>query len=113
MQAKTEGDEGNDPRGAIEAGSSGSGEDGRPVFLNESLFDQAVAVAAGDSSHQFVAHHVGVGAADMVTFEEDLIAAADAHQLMAELFESRRGITGAGEGTDGDAEQGALQRAAD
>ena len=73
-------DEGHDPRGAIEAGAGGSGEDSRAVFLHERLLDQAVAVAAAHGGHEFVAHAVGVGAADVIALEKDLVAAADAHQ---------------------------------
>ena len=91
----------------------GGGEDRGSVFLHEGLFDQAVAVAAVDGGHQFVAHAVGVGAADVIAFEKNLVAAADAHHLVAEFVEARGGIAGAGEGEDGETEQAAVQEAAD
>ena len=48
----------------------------------------------------------------MIAFEEDLAAAADAHQLMAEFSESRGRVSGAGEGEDGEREDGAVDGAA-
>jgi hypothetical protein len=49
----------------------------------------------------------------VIALEQNLVATADAHQLMTEFVETRRRITGAGEGADGKTEQGALQRAAE
>jgi len=111
-QAEAEGEKWNDPCGAIEAGVGWGCEDDGSVFLYEALLDQAVAIAAGDCGHQFVAHAVGVGAADVIAFEEDLIAAANAHQLMAEILEARGGIAGADKGEDGEAKRDAVQGAA-
>ncbi len=105
--------EGDDPGGAIEALVGGRGEHGGAVFLHEGLLDQAVAVAAGDGGHQFVAHAVGVGAADVVAFEQNLVAAADAHQLVAEIVEAGSGIAGADEGEDGEPEQATMESAAE
>ena len=103
-------DEGEDPGGAIEAGGGGRGEHRGAVFLHEGLFDQAVAVAAADGGHQFVAHAVGVGAADVVAFEQNLVAAADAHELVADFVEASGGIAGAGQGEHGEGQQGAVEQ---
>jgi hypothetical protein len=73
------------------------------------LFDQAVAVTAADGGHELVAHVVGVGTADVIAFEQDLIAAADAHHLMAEFVEAGGGIASAGEGENGEGEDRAVQ----
>ena len=97
-ESDEQGDKGHDPRGAIKASGRGRGEDRGAVFLHEGLLDEAVAVSAGDGGHEFVAHAVGIGAADVVALEQDLSATADAHQLMAELVEASAGIAGAGEG---------------
>ena len=83
-----------------------------PVFLHEGLLDKAVAVATRDGGHEFVAHAVGIGAADVVAFEQNLAAAADAHQLMAELVETSAGIAGAGEAITDRARTRAVQPAA-
>jgi hypothetical protein len=76
------------------------------------LFDEAVAVAAADGGHQFIAHAVGVRASDVIAFEKDLVAAADAHHLVAEFIEARGGIAGAGESEEGEAEESAVEEAA-
>jgi len=101
-----------DPGGAIEAGGGGSGEHRGSVFLDESLLYQAVIVAAAEGSHQFVAHAVGSGTADVVTLEQNLVAAADAHQLVADLGEAGRRVARAGKGEDGEREQSAVESAA-
>ncbi len=46
-----------------------------------------------------------VGAADVVAFQKNLIAAADAHHLVADFVEAGGGIAGAEESEDGGAEQ--------
>ncbi len=112
-ESKGEGDEGNDPRGAIKAGRRRSGQHCWSVFLDEGLFDQAVAVAAADGGHQFVAHAIGTGTADVIAFKKNLVAAADAHHLVAEIGEARGGIAGAGEGEDRESEDAALQESAE
>jgi len=104
-------DERHDPRCAVEAAGCGGGEDRGSVFLDEGLLDEAVAVAAGDGGHEFVAHAVGVGTADVVAFEQDLAASADAHELMAELSEARARVAGAGEDEDRGGEYGAVESA--
>ena len=62
---------------------------------------------------QFVAHAVGVGAADVVAFEQDLSAAADAHELMAEFVEASGGVAGAGEGEHSGSQDRAVEDAAE
>jgi hypothetical protein len=37
----------------------------------------------------------------MIAFQQNLIAAADAHHLMADFVETRAGVSGAEEGEDG------------
>src|SRR5579872_1411304 len=112
-EADDQQDKGHDPGRAVEAFAGGSGEDGRPVFLHEGLFDEAVAIAAGDGGHEFVAHAVGVGAADVVAFEKNLVAAADAHELVAEFVEACGRIAGSHEREDGETEDAALEQAAE
>jgi hypothetical protein len=108
----------NAAKGTIQAVRSkptggGGGEDGGSVFLHERLLDQAVAVAAADGGHQFVAHAVGVGAADVVALQQNLVAAADAHHLMADFVEARGRVAGAEQGEDGEGEQAAVEAAED
>jgi hypothetical protein len=45
----------------------------------------------------------------VVAFQKNLIAAADAHHLMADFVEARGGIAGAEKGEDGEAEQEGVQ----
>ena len=101
-----------DPRGAIEAGRGRRSQYRGPVFLYEGLLDKAVAVSTSDGGHEFVAHAVGIRAADVVAFKQNLSAAADAHQLVAELVETSAGIAGAGEDRDHSGEDRAVQPAA-
>ena len=104
----TQDHEGYDPCGAVETGGGRRGEHRGSVFLHEGLLYEAVAIAAGDGGHEFVAHAVGIGAADVVAFEQDLAATADAHELMAEFVEASAGIAGAGEGENGGGEDRAV-----
>ena len=62
-----------------------------------------------DRCHEFVAHAVGIRAADVVAFQKNLVAAADAHHLMADFIEAR-GRIAAPRGEDG--ETGGRMRAA-
>lgn len=45
----------------------------------------------------------------MVAFEEDLAAAADAHELVADLGEAGGGIVSAGKEEDGEREEDAMK----
>ena len=81
--------------------------------MNECLLNEAVAIASGDRGHEFVAHAIGVGTAYVIAFEQDLSASADAHELMAELVETRGRVGGAGEDEDGGGEYGAVECAAE
>jgi hypothetical protein len=67
------------------------------------LFNQTVAISAGNRSHEFVAHAVGVRAADVVAFQKNLLAAADAHHLVTDFVEAGGRISGAEEDEDGGA----------
>src|SRR5258708_23386434 len=87
-KAENQSEEGQDVGGAVEALGSGSSENSGTVFLHEALLDQAVAVAARDGSHEFVPHAVGGRAADVIAFQKDLVAAADAHHLVADFSEA-------------------------
>jgi hypothetical protein len=69
--------------------------------LDEGLLDQAVAISAIDRCHEFIAHAVGIRAADVVAFQKNLFAAADAHHLVADFVEARGGIAGAEKDEDG------------
>ena len=94
--AQRQDEERHDPRHAIKTGGAGSGDNGRSVLLNEALQDQVVIITAAfiDRGLQLVAHFVGVGAADVIAFEQDLTASAGAHHAMTEVFEARIGVSG-------------------
>ena len=77
-----------DPSHAIEAGRRGRGQHGVAVLLHEALQHQGIAVAALDAGNQLVAHALGVGAADMVAFQQNLVAAAHAHQAVSQFVEA-------------------------
>ena len=81
-----------DPRDAIEAGRGRRGQHSVAVLLHEALQDERVVVTARQASGQFVAHAIRVGAADVVALQQNLIAAAGAHQLMAKLVEAGVGV---------------------
>ncbi len=63
---------------------------GRHHRLEEACLDRFTALQAGG---EFIAHAVGVGTTDMVALQKDLVAAAHAHELMAELVEARIGVS--------------------
>jgi len=79
-------------------------EERKKKLAAEGLFDQAVAVSAGQAGHEFVAHAVGVWAADVVALQQNLMAAADAHQLVAKFAEAGGWIAGAHQGKNSDGE---------
>ena len=85
---KRENHKGHDPGHAVEARRRRRGQHRVAVLLNETLQHQAVAVATLDGGHQLVAHAIGVGAADMVALQQHLVAAAHAHQAVAETIEA-------------------------
>ena len=64
------------------------------------------------AGHQLVAHAVGVLAADVIALQQNLVAAAHAHQLMAQLVEARVGV-GAKEEHGERGEQRELRNAAE
>ena len=80
---KEEGD-GHDPGDVVEAAAERRGEDGRTVLLNEPVEDLLVRATRGELLVEFVDHAGGVGAADVVAFEEYLAAAAGAHHVVAD-----------------------------
>jgi hypothetical protein len=49
----------------------------------------------------------------VIAFEQNLVAAANAHQLMADVFEASGGISSAEESEDGEAERGGVESAAE
>ena len=97
--------EGNDPGDVVETAANGSGEHGGAVLGDEPVEDAAVGQAGGDFGAELVDLAVGVGAADVVALEEDLAAAADAHELVADGVEARGGCAGAEHGDSEDADQ--------
>ena len=62
------------------------------VLLHKTLQDQRIVVATLNAGDQFIAHALGIGAAHVVAFQQHLIAAAHAHQPMAQLVEARVGV---------------------
>src|ERR1700683_4762797 len=98
-----------DPCGAIESRSARRSQHRWSVFLYESWLHQAVPIPAADGGHKFISHAIGIGAADMVTLQQNLVAAANAHELMTDFVEAGRGIAGAGEHEDGERYQQAVQ----
>jgi hypothetical protein len=100
-EAKNQDDERNDVGYPVETFRGGRGQYRGAVFLNERLLDQAVAVSALDRGHEFGAHAVGGRAADVIAFQKNLIAAADAHHLMADFVKAGSGIASADQGEDG------------
>ena len=112
--AKSEGQGGKDPGGAIEAGRGGSGKHRRAIFLHEGLFDETVAVTPLYGSHEFVAHAVRIGASDMVAFQQEFAAGpANAHEPVSDFLETGGGISGAGEGDYSYGEERAVKNAAE
>ena len=75
------------------------------VLLNERLQGEIVVVAAIECGCEFAAHAVGVLAADVIALEQDLVAAADAHQVMAQVVEAGVVIADAQECEQSDHEQ--------
>ena len=81
-----------DPRDAIEAGRGRRGQHQCCRTSARSFAGRANRCRRARGRGQFVAHASRIGAADMVAFQQNLIAAADAHQLMAQLVEARVGV---------------------
>src|SRR5260370_41175020 len=80
---------GNNPGGAIEPSVCGSSQDRGAILLYERLRDQAVAIAPRYGSHPFVAHDVGIRAADGIALQQNFTKTSDAHQLVAEAVKAR------------------------
>src|SRR5713101_9088429 len=74
-----------DPGNAVEAAGGRGGDYGRAVVLHEALHDEVVIVAAIQCGQQLIAHLVGRLAPDVIAFEQDLSASANAHHAMTEL----------------------------
>ncbi len=110
-QAQHKGQKRHDPRDPVEAGGGRRGQHRGTVFLYEVLQRQIVVFAAIETRHEFAAHAVGISAADVVALEQDLAAATDAHQLVAQTVEACPFVAGAEEGKHGQAEQYRLQAA--
>src|SRR5215813_2583482 len=74
-----------DPGNNVEAAVRRSGQHGVAVLLYETLQHQRIAVTTLEASGELVAHAVRIGAADVVTLQQNLVAATHAHELMAEF----------------------------
>ena len=76
-----------------------------PYFATNQLKHAGVGKTGGDFGAELADHAVGVGAADVVALEQDLAAAADAHELVADGVEARGGCAGAEHGDGENAEE--------
>jgi len=82
--------------------------------LYEGLLDEVIIVAAGDGGHQLIPHAVGVGASNVVAFQEELAAcSADTNEAVADFVEAGGRISGTGESENGEGEQDAVEDAAE
>jgi hypothetical protein len=79
-------DDGHDPSDPIEATRRRLGENRGTVFLNERLKDERVGFVLSDAVVELLQHFVRVSAPDVVTGGEDLIATANAKELVTELL---------------------------
>ena len=86
--AERESYEWHDPGNAVEAAGGRGGDYGRAVVLHEALHDEVVIVAAIQCRDQLVPHFVGRRTPDVIAFEQDLSASANAHHAMTELVEA-------------------------
>jgi hypothetical protein len=48
----------------------------------------------------------------VIAFQKNLIASTDAHHLVADLIETRRGVAGAKKGEEGEAEENRVHESA-
>src|SRR6185437_7379217 len=87
--------EGDDPGVNVETAAERSGEDSWAVFADEPIEHAVIGQPGRDFRAEFSNHAVGVRTADVVALEEHLAAAADAHELVAESVEARRGSASA------------------
>ena len=102
-----------DPRGAIEAAPSS--ERRAPWDRTSCTNDCSTRLSLSPrltAVYQLVAHAVGIGTADVIALEQELPAAADAHQLVADFGETRGRIAGTGEGENGRSQHSAVDSAA-
>src|ERR1700730_2786973 len=76
--------DGNNPGGQVEALCRRFGENGWTIFLHEGLEREVIRFVASDALIEFFEHTVRVGASHMIAGRQNLIAAADAHELLAE-----------------------------
>ncbi|HET9400713.1 MAG TPA: hypothetical protein VFO34_07160, partial [Candidatus Acidoferrales bacterium] len=79
-------DAGQKPGDGVEASARRLGKNLHAIFLDEILDDEVVRFSAGDMGVEFLEHRPGAGAADVIALDENLAAAADAHELHADLF---------------------------
>ncbi len=100
-----------DPCHPVETGAGRSGQHRGTVFLHEVLQRQIIVLAAIETRHEFAAHAIRISAAHVVAFQQNLAAAADAHQPVAQTVEARSFVTGAEEGEHGQGEQRRLKNA--
>src|SRR6266404_8898266 len=109
QQAQDQRQKRHDPGHPVKTGAGRGGQNRGAVFLHEVLQGQIVVLAAIQSSHKFVAHAVGVGAAHVVAFQQNLVAATDAHQSVTKTVEASSVVTGAEEGKYAQAEYSRLK----
>ena len=91
-----------DPGDAVESGLGGRGHHGSAIFLDERLQGEIVIVAAIHRGNQFRSHAVGIGASDVIAFQQNLVAAADAHHAMAKIVEAGGFVPGTEQGEEGE-----------
>jgi hypothetical protein len=86
--SKNQSRKGHDPSYAIEACRRGCCKNSGPVFLHKTLQREIVTVASINGGCEFTPHAIGIGASDVVTFQQNLTAAARAHELVAQIVEA-------------------------
>src|SRR6185312_15927081 len=79
---------GRNPGDVIESAADGSGEYRRSILAGEPVQDKAIGAALCHLGAQLTDHPVGVGAADVVTFKQNLSTTAWTDHLMTELAET-------------------------
>ena len=59
-----------------------------PYFCHKTLQREVVTVASINRGCEFTPHAIGIGASDVVTFQQNLTATARAHELVAQIVEA-------------------------
>src|SRR5579863_7737092 len=81
------------PGNAVESGPGGRSQYRRTILLDERLQREIVVVAAIDGGNQFRPHAVRIGTANVIAFQQNLVAAADAHHAMAKIIKASSLVT--------------------